>query len=48
LFRDHRMELRLPEVGKRAVKVAGSQIAAAGDVPLVLLSIEPTSRGEQL
>jgi two-component system CheB/CheR fusion protein len=41
LFRDHRADIELQGVGRRQVKVGGSQIPVSTDVPLVLVSLEP-------
>jgi two-component system, chemotaxis family, CheB/CheR fusion protein len=41
LFRDHPAVIELQGVGRRQLRVGGSQIPVSSDVPLVLISMEP-------
>jgi two-component system, chemotaxis family, CheB/CheR fusion protein len=44
LFRGYEMRLRAPDGGERTARVGASLIPASTDVPLLLLSIEPTGQ----
>jgi PAS domain-containing protein len=44
LFRGYEMRLRTPDGGEHTARVGASLIPASTDVPLALLSIEPTGQ----